>query len=113
MNDDLSQNELLQLSASAEAGSEHPLGEAIVNSARDRNLELIKAENFEAIPGHGIEVTLVGKKMLLGNKKLMDDRDISISLQKEADELAEQGKTPNVCCNRWKTGGYNSSSGCH
>jgi len=94
VNDDLSQNELLQLSASAEAGSEHPLGEAIVNSARDKNLELIKAENFEAIPGHGIEVTLVGKKMLLGNKKLMDDRDISISLQKEADELAEQGKTP-------------------
>ena len=60
-NGDISQDELLQFSASAEAGSEHPLGEAIVNSARDRNLELMRAESFEAIPGHGIEVIIQGK----------------------------------------------------
>jgi Cu+-exporting ATPase len=93
-NGDISQDELLQFSASAEAGSEHPLGEAIVNSARDRNLELMRAESFEAIPGHGIEVIIQGKKMLLGNKKLMDDRNIRIPLQNEADRLSEEGKTP-------------------
>ena len=93
-NGDISQDELLQFSASAEAGSEHPLGEAIVNSARYRNLELMRAESFEAIPGHGIEVIIQGKKMLLGNKKLMDDRNIRIPLQNEADRLSEEGKTP-------------------
>jgi len=86
--------ELLRLSASAEKGSEHPLGEAIVNEAKAKDLELINVDSFEAIPGHGIEVAIEGKKMLLGNKKLMDDRKIEISLQKESDKLAEEGKTP-------------------
>ena len=87
-------SELLQLSASAEKGSEHPLGEAIVNEAKDKNLELVNIDSFEAIPGHGIEVVIEGKNMLLGNKKLMDDRKIEITLQKESDKLAEEGKTP-------------------
>jgi len=86
--------ELLRLSASAEKGSEHPLGEAIVNEAKAKNLELLNVDSFEAIPGHGIEVAIEGKKMLLGNKKLMDDRKIEISLQNESDKLAEEGKTP-------------------
>ena len=87
-------SELLQLSASAEKGSEHPLGEAIVNEAKDKNVELLSVDSFEAIPGHGIEVVIQGKRMLLGNKKLMDDRKIEISLQSESDKLAEEGKTP-------------------
>lgn len=87
-------SELLQLSASAEKGSEHPLGEAIVNEAKEKNVELLSVDSFEAIPGHGIEVAIQGKKMLLGNKKLMDDRKIKISLQSESDKLAEEGKTP-------------------
>ncbi|NLX64703.1 MAG: heavy metal translocating P-type ATPase [Clostridiaceae bacterium] len=86
--------ELLRLSASAEKGSEHPLGEAIVNEAKAKNLELSSVDSFEAIPGHGIEVAIEGKKILLGNKKLMDDRKIEISLQEESDKLAEEGKTP-------------------
>lgn len=86
--------ELLQLSASAERGSEHPLGEAIVNEANDKAVELLKADSFEAIPGQGIEVVIQNKKMLLGNKKLMDDRKINITLQSESDRLAEEGKTP-------------------
>ncbi|MCG8400946.1 MAG: heavy metal translocating P-type ATPase, partial [Firmicutes bacterium] len=86
--------ELLQLSASAERGSEHPLGEAIVNSAKENNAELLKVESFEAIPGHGIEVEIQGRKVLLGNKKLMDDRNIEIILQKDSDRLAGEGKTP-------------------
>lgn len=91
---EITEKELLQLSASAEKGSEHPLGEAIVRMAEDKGLELFGVNNFMAIPGHGIEVEIQGKKMLLGNKKLMDDRDISITLQSESDRLAEEGKTP-------------------
>lgn len=90
----LSEPELLQLSASAERGSEHPLGEAIVNKAKERKLELLNVDGFVAIPGHGIEVVLQGKKMLLGNKRLMDDRNIELNLQIESDKLAEEGKTP-------------------
>ncbi|NJD01010.1 MAG: copper-translocating P-type ATPase [Ruminiclostridium sp.] len=90
----MDETELLQLSASAEKGSEHPLGEAIVNSAKEKNLEFLKVKNFEAIPGHGIEVVIQSRKMLLGNKKLMNDKNIEIVLQKESDRLAEEGKTP-------------------
>ncbi len=90
----ISEAELLQLSASAEKGSEHPLGEAIVNEANDRAVELLKADSFEAIPGLGIEVVIENKKMLLGNRKLMNDRKIEIRLQSESDRLAEEGKTP-------------------
>ena len=88
------ETELLLLSASAEKGSEHPLGEAIVGKGQEKNLELLEPESFEAIPGHGIEVVIRGKRMLLGNKKLMDDRKVAITLQAESDRLAEEGKTP-------------------
>jgi len=91
---DISESELLLFSASAEKGSEHPLGEAIVNGARERNLDLLDVESFQAIPGHGIEVFIKGRKMLLGNKKLMDDRKIKITLQQDSDRLAAEGKTP-------------------
>lgn len=90
----INEKELLQLSASAEKGSEHPLGEAIVNDAKDKNIDFLNLESFEAIPGQGIEVVIQGKTMLLGNKKLMDDRNIKIMLQKDSNRLAEEGKTP-------------------
>lgn len=90
----ISDTELLRLSASAEKGSEHPLGEAIVNYANERNLELLTVESFQAIPGHGIEAVIGGWKVLLGNKKLMDDKNIAISLQDASDRLAGEGKTP-------------------
>lgn len=86
--------QLLSLAASAEKGSEHPLGEAIVRAGEEKNLELKKIEKFNAIPGHGIEVKIDNKNILLGNKKLMDDREIQITLQDESDRLAEEGKTP-------------------
>ncbi|WP_086445222.1 heavy metal translocating P-type ATPase [Candidatus Enterococcus lemimoniae] len=92
---DMSHDELLRLAASAEKGSEHPLGEAIVNGAEEKNLAFAQTEEFEAIPGHGIEVTIEGSRLLLGNKKLMDDRGISLgNLGVTSDQLAEQGKTP-------------------
>lgn len=91
---DVSETELLQLSSSAEKGSEHPLGEAIVNDAKEKNIDFLSVDSFEAIPGHGIEVVIQGRKMLLGNKKLMDDRNIEITLQEASDRLAGEGKTP-------------------
>nr|WP_321292491.1 heavy metal translocating P-type ATPase [uncultured Trichococcus sp.] len=91
----ISKTELLTLSASAEKGSEHPLGEAIVNSAEEKGLAFLKTETFHAIPGHGIEVTINGQHLLLGNKKLMDERHIGLeNLASASDALASQGKTP-------------------
>lgn len=93
--DGISEMELLALAASAEKGSEHPLGEAIVNSAEEKGLTLLKTESFNAIPGHGIEVTINGQHLLLGNKKLMDESHIGLeNLSSASDELASQGKTP-------------------
>lgn len=88
-------NTLLALAASAEKGSEHPLGEAIVKGAEERQLSLMKTTTFHAIPGHGIEVTIDDQNVLLGNKKLMDDRMISLAeLSDTSDQLASDGKTP-------------------
>ncbi|MCU9810906.1 heavy metal translocating P-type ATPase [Paraclostridium sp. AKS81] len=86
---------LLKIAASAEKGSEHPLGEAIVRFGEEKNIDFMKVEKFRAIPGYGIEVSIDNKNVLLGNKKLMDDRKISLgNLSKTSDELASQGKTP-------------------
>lgn len=91
----IAKDELLQLAASAEKGSEHPLGEAIVKGAEERGLEFKKLDSFNAIPGHGIEVTIDGKDVLLGNRKLMVDRNLSLeNLEDDSDKLAGEGKTP-------------------
>ncbi len=91
----IDKNFLLQMAASAEKGSEHPLGEAIVKSAEGQGLKTKKVEFFNAIPGHGIEVKIEGKEMLLGNKKLMEDRNIELGDgQKDSNGLAEEGRTP-------------------
>lgn len=91
----ISEKELLVLAASAEKGSEHPLAEAIIEGAKEEGLTLEEGTDFKAIPGHGIEVTINKKQVLLGNKKLMVDRGIDISsLEKESISLAEEGKTP-------------------
>lgn len=86
---------LLQIAVSAEKGSEHPLGEAIVRGAQKENLETLKIDTFKAIPGYGIEVEVDGSRLLLGNRKMMDENSISlITLEEESDRLAEEGKTP-------------------
>ncbi|MDX8362451.1 heavy metal translocating P-type ATPase [Cytobacillus sp. IB215316] len=91
----ITEEELLVLAASAEKGSEHPLGEAIVKGAEEKGLSLKKTSSFSAIPGHGIEVTVDNNKLLLGNRKLMDDRNIALgSLSDTSDHLANEGKTP-------------------
>lgn len=91
----ITEDELLQLAASAEKGSEHPLGEAIVKNAEEKGLELKKLDFFKAIPGHGIEVRIDEKDILLGNKKLMADNEISLeNLAQASNQLAAEGKTP-------------------
>jgi Cu+-exporting ATPase len=87
--------EILALAASAEKSSEHPLGEAILKRAREDDLDLKNPSDFNAIPGHGIEATIKGKKVLLGNTKLMNDRDIGLEyLKHRAEVLSGEGKTP-------------------
>lgn len=90
-----SKDELLVIAASAEKGSEHPLGEAIVREAEEKNLEFKGIENFSAIPGHGIKVDIEGKTILIGNLKLMNENSIEVgTLGTESDKLAQEGKTP-------------------
>jgi Cu2+-exporting ATPase len=87
--------EVLRLAASAERGSEHPLARAIVEGARERSLTLVDAESFEAIAGHGLAATVEGRRLLVGNRKLMDDQGVSLDgLEGEASRLAEAGRTP-------------------
>ena len=91
----ISEEELLSIAASSEKGSEHPLGEAIVKGAEERSIELKEISNFKAIPGHGIQVEIEGKVILLGNKKLMTENSIEIGdLGVKSDKLANEGKTP-------------------
>ncbi|HEX7364743.1 MAG TPA: heavy metal translocating P-type ATPase [Dehalococcoidia bacterium] len=89
-----SENDVLRLAASAERVSEHPLAQAIVRAASDRNLKTSRASNFSALPGLGIEASVNGKKVMLGNLRLMNESGISLNgLGEKADELFQEGKT--------------------
>ncbi len=89
-----SEAEVLRLAASVEHDSEHPLAQAIVKAASEKNLELSKASDFKAMPGHGVEAKVDGKSLLLGNLALIKDRRISLDgLAKEAERLWGEGKT--------------------
>jgi len=85
---------ILRLAAIAEKNSEHPLGEAIVRGAQERSLSLPDADAFNSIPGHGIEATVEGQKVLLGNRKLMSERRVDFApLMQQAESLESDGKT--------------------
>ena len=89
------ERELLFLAASAERGSEHPLGAAIVKEAHDRGLELGAVSGFQAIPGRGITAQVNGHTVRFGNQAFMEDTDVSLDgLVEKASSLAAQGKTP-------------------
>ena len=92
---DWDEEKLLMISASIEAGSEHPLAEAIVTAANERGLALLSTEGFEAIAGHGVRAQVDGASVLFGNRKLMDDHSVDLSdLPGEAEGLAARGETP-------------------
>ncbi|MGA8849810.1 MAG: heavy metal translocating P-type ATPase [Dehalococcoidia bacterium] len=85
---------VLRLAASAEHNSEHPLGEAVVKAALEKKLELSPSSDFNAIPGQGVEALVEGKKLFLGNFKLMTERGFVLNgLEKKATELLKEGKT--------------------
>ena len=87
--------ELLFYAASAEKGSEHPLGESIIKKSHETGLTIADPEQFQAIPGHGIRAVVQGRKVLLGNQKFMQDQGVDPgSLIHESDMLSLQGKTP-------------------
>lgn len=91
----LSETEILRLAASAEQGSEHPLGEAIVREAKNRGIPLEPVTFFSAVTGRGIEGKLNGIPLLIGNKLYMDMQGIEVTAWTERlEQLSEEGKTP-------------------
>jgi len=88
-------SEILQLAASVETVSEHPLAQAIVDGAKARSLTLETPADFEAIPGHGVIAAVNGRRLALGNMKLMQQQNIPLNgLETRAQSLADEGKTP-------------------
>jgi Cu2+-exporting ATPase len=92
--DDRSNDELLRLVGSAEQGSEHPLAAAIVRAARDRGVELVDTDEFEAVAGHGLRATVDGRRLAVGNARLLEREGIGADgLTEQAERLAQEGKT--------------------
>jgi len=88
---------LLQLAAAVERGSEHPLGEAIVNAAAERKLVLPSAERFAAVAGRGVEAMVGGQQILLGTLKLMQERSVKLNgLDADVTRLQAEAKTAMV-----------------
>lgn len=91
------ESEILRIAASIEKGSEHSLADAIVRNAEEKELRLSKVEKFMAVPGHGVEGVVDGKRVLLGNRKFMNDRTVegydSAELIGKVERLESEGKT--------------------
>lgn len=90
----VSETDLLRLVASAEQSSEHPLAQAVIDQARERDLDLSEPTDFEAIPGHGLRATVEGQTVLVGNRKLMRDQRIPLGkLEDRVSSLEGAGRT--------------------
>lgn len=88
------EKEVLFIAATAEKGSEHPLGEAIVKGAEERGISLGKADRFHSLPGKGIEAYFEEKRILLGTRKLMEENGVPFKgLEAKMREFEENGKT--------------------
>ena len=89
-----SEDEVLRLVAAAERESEHPLAEAVVNAAKARSLTLPEVESFEAVPGHGALAVVEGRRLAVGNRRLLAREGVDLgALEARAVELAGQGRT--------------------
>lgn len=87
--------EVFRLAAGLEAGSEHPLAQAIVNAARERGLAVPPAERFEAVAGRGARGAVADQALLVGNRRLLEEHDVDAApLRAEAERWAAQGQTP-------------------
>ena len=90
----ISKSEILQLAASVEQGSEHPLGEAIWAEAGNQGLKLNQPENFQAVVGQGVQATVAGHAVLVGNLRMMTERDIPLNgLETDLERLQSEAKT--------------------
>ena len=86
---------LLQIAASIESNSEHPLAEAIVNSGKEKGIEILSVEKFRAMPGYGIKSSVNGQNIQIGNRKLMEIEKVEIEFSdSDYDRLSNEGKTP-------------------
>jgi Cu+-exporting ATPase len=91
---ELSESDVLRLAASVEQNSEHPLGQAVVRSARDRGLELASATHFDAVPGQGVQAQLDWQAIYVGTRRMMSSASVAdTALADRATELESQGKT--------------------
>lgn len=97
---DMDANQILSMVASAESGSEHPLGEAIVNAAREKGLALAEPSHFEAVTGRGIRATVRGQNILLGNREFMVEQEVAglgVAVEQIANGYSGAGKTALYC----------------
>lgn len=94
-NNGFRESEVLQYIVSLNTNSEHPLAEATVKYGKENNAEIIKSENFNAVTGKGVEATINGKNVALGNPKMMEyaKAEISSKMEDEAKAFQKQGKT--------------------
>jgi Cu+-exporting ATPase len=100
------ENDVLTFAGSAEKGSEHPLADAIVKEAEKTKVELVKAEDFEALPGRGVKCTVNRRSVFLGNRKLMQEQSISIEdIEEDMIKLETDGKTAMILAVDGKTAG--------
>lgn len=94
-NEKITQDKLLQLCATIEKNSEHPLADAILKKAQEKEIELLNATDFEALNGLGIKAKVEDRVFYIGNKKLLDIKNISLDLfYEKSEKLANEGKTP-------------------
>lgn len=92
--DGFDESTVLQLVATAENQSEHPLAQAIVKGVRDKGIDLLTAESFEALPGYGIHAVVSGKTLLIGTRKLMTEQQVDLmNYEDDMAKLEENGKT--------------------
>ncbi|MDQ4014101.1 MAG: heavy metal translocating P-type ATPase, partial [Thermoproteota archaeon] len=91
----LGESELMRIVAIAESGSEHPLGQAVVNSAKEKGIIVANPESFEAVSGHGLRARYADHTVLIGNRKLMEDSNISVTetVDSTLNQFEAQGKT--------------------
>ena len=91
----IGETELLRLTAIAESGSEHPLGQAVVNYAKEKGIMVLNPDSFEAVSGHGLKARYADHIVLIGNRKLMDDSNIPViqNTDSKLKDLENQGKT--------------------
>ncbi|WP_445664352.1 heavy metal translocating P-type ATPase [Fodinibius sp. AD559] len=103
----LTKEEVIHMAASAESGSEHPLGQAIVEHAQNHNGQLSATDNFEAVTGQGIRAHVKGKEVLVGTRSLLSEAGISInkSIEDQMSDLEKQAKTAMLVAIEGKTAG--------